>query len=141
MAGFQIPNDDDIIASINITPLVDIMLVLLIIFMLVSTVVDFSSIEINLPQAATGENAQKESIAIVVSKAGNYYVDGQAVDNLNHLVDLLIRKKSENPDLQAVISGDRKTYHENIVRIIDTVRKVGIHKFAINVEYLEDQSF
>ena len=57
VAGFQ-ENEDDIITSINITPLVDIMLVLLILFMLVSTITDFNSIDVELPQAATGKEAR-----------------------------------------------------------------------------------
>ncbi len=61
-------NDDEIITDINVTPLVDIMLVLLIIFMLVSTFVEINEIKVELPEAATGETANVKSLSISISK-------------------------------------------------------------------------
>ncbi len=63
-------SEDEIIAGINITPLVDIMLVLLIIFMLVSTISDFKSIKVELPHAATGSEIQTKSVSVMISKEG-----------------------------------------------------------------------
>ena len=131
-------NDDDIISGINITPLVDIMLVLLIIFMLVSTITDFTSIEIELPKAATGDQIKNESLSILISKTGDYYLSGNRMDSFEELKQNLREKKEANPEVQVIISADKKVYHEEIIRVIDAVRNLQIYKFAINVEPAEE---
>lgn len=131
-------DDDEIIADINITPLVDIMLVLLITFMLVSTLVDFSAINVELPKAATGEDAHIESVGIVVTKAGEYFVAGDLVGSLDGLKKILTEKKKHNPAVQAIISADKNVSHGHVVKVIDLVRKLDISKFAISVELAED---
>jgi biopolymer transport protein ExbD len=131
-------NDDEIMSDINITPLVDIMLVLLITFMLVSTLVDFSAINVELPKAATGEDAKIESIAIVVTKSGQYFVAGNPVDSFDELKAILTVKKEQNPQVQTVISADKNISHGHVVKIIDLVRKLGISKFAVSVELSDE---
>jgi biopolymer transport protein ExbD len=131
-------NDDDIISDINITPLVDIMLVLLITFMLVSTLVDFSAINVELPKAATGEDAEIESIAVVVTKAGRYFVAGNPVNSFDELRETLKSEKEQNPGIQTIISADKNVSHGHVVKIIDLVRKLDILKFSISVELSEE---
>ena len=131
-------NDDEIMADINITPLVDIMLVLLITFMLVSTLVDFSTIKVELPKAATGEDAEIKSTAVVVTKAGQYFVDGNLVNSFDELKAILKAKKEQNPQIQTVISADKNVSHGHLVKVIDLVRKLGISKFAVSVELSEE---
>jgi biopolymer transport protein ExbD len=130
--------DDDIISDINITPLVDIMLVLLITFMLVSTLVDFSAINVELPKAATGEDAEIESIAVVVTKAGRYFVAGNPVNSFDELRETLKSEKEQNPGIQTIISADKNVSHGHVVKIIDLVRKLDILKFSISVELSEE---
>ena len=129
---------DDIMAEINITPLEDIMLVLLIIFMLVSSIADYSAIKVELPKAATGEIAKTESVAVVINKAGEYFVAGNPVLSLEGLRRILADKKAENPDVQAVISADTHVSHGHVVKVIDLVRKSDISKFAVSVELSEE---
>lgn len=131
-------NDDEIMADINITPLVDIMLVLLITFMLVSTLVDFSTIKVELPKAATGEDAEIKSTAVVVTKAGQYFVDGNLVNSFDELKVILKAKKERNPQIQTVISADKNVSHGHVVKVIDLVRKLGISRFAVSVELSEE---
>lgn len=137
MANFS-QRDDEIISSINITPLVDIMLVLLIIFMLVSTIVDFKSIQIELPHAATGEEIHTKTVSVMISRDGEYYLAGKKMSSALELHEGLSEKKQEIPGVQVVISADKKTFHQEIVRVIDIVRKLNITGFAINVEYLNE---
>jgi biopolymer transport protein ExbD len=131
-------NDDDIISGINVTPLVDIMLVLLIIFMLVSTLTDFTSIKVELPHAATGDALHTETVSVMLSKEGGCYLSGKKIESVARLGAYLTDKKKENPDIQVIISADRKVYHEKVVEVIDLLRKIGIFKFAINVEILDE---
>ena len=75
MAGGANIDDDDEITGINVTPLVDIMLVLLIIFMVASNYIVKEAIEVNLPKAATGEemNTENKSIALILKKDGRLF--------------------------------------------------------------------
>jgi biopolymer transport protein ExbD len=131
--------DDEILAEINITPLVDIMLVLLITFMLVSSLVDSSAIKVELPKAATGEDAKIESISIVITKSGEYYLSGDPVTSFDELKQAVADKKRQNPDVQAIISADTNVSHGHVIKVIDLIRKLDISKFAISVELSEDE--
>jgi biopolymer transport protein ExbD len=131
-------DDEPIMSEINITPLVDIMLVLLIIFMMVSTIVDLSAISVELPKAATGENSKAESVSIAIAKDGNYFLSGKYVSTLDSLKQQLEIKKKQNPQVQAVISADKSVSHGKVVKIIDLIRKLNISKFAISVELSDD---
>jgi len=130
-------NNDDIISGINITPLVDIMLVLLIIFMLVSSIVDFHAIKVELPHAATGEEIKNKTVSVMISQNGDYYLDGKKMSSADDLRTNLTIRKQNNPDVQVAISADKKTFHEEVVRVIDMIRKLDIKSFAINVEQLD----
>ena len=133
---FSTDDGDDIIAGINITPLVDIMLVLLIIFMLVSSIVDVTAIDVELPKAATGDEAHTKTVSVLITKSGDYFMGDEKMASFDVLRARLAERKREDPHIQVAISADRKTYHEAVVRVIDMVRGLHIDRFAINVEYL-----
>lgn len=130
-------NDDDgEITGINVTPLVDVMLVLLIIFMVTSTYIVQQSIQVQLPKADTGENTVKtKNLAFVMDKSGNLFMDGNAT-TVEQLPGLIQTVRAENPEaqLQAMVAADKETQHGNVVKLIDAVRKLGITDLAINVE-------
>ncbi len=133
----QDPDGEDIMAQINIVPLVDIMLVLLITFMMVSTMVDFSAIQVDLPKAATAENAKEKSFSIVISKEGDYFISGEPVDSMADLKLGIERQRMRNPQIQAVISADRSVSHGEVIKVLDLVRKMKIARYAIGVELSE----
>lgn len=140
MAGGDLHDNEEngTISNINVTPLVDIMLVLLIIFMLVSSFIAREAIEVDLPHAATGKDIEKKTVSILVSKAGEYYISGRKMADISSLSDELKKEKSQNSELQVVIAADRMVYHGKVVDIIDLIRQLGIYNFAINVEYDEE---
>lgn len=140
MAGndFNGNENNGTISSINVTPLVDIMLVLLIIFMLVSSFVAREAIEVDLPHAATGKEIEKKTLSILVSKDGDYYISGKKTADIRSLADELKNEKAQNSEIQVVISADRTVQHGKVVDIIDLIRQIGIYNFAINVEYDEE---
>ncbi len=135
MAGNDHRNGDEIIASINVTPLVDIMLVLLIIFMLVSTFMLKEAIEVELPHAATSKEVNKKTVSIIISKAGEYFVGDSPMENFAALRDRMAAEKQDNPELQVIISADRQVLHGTVVEVIDMIRRLELYNFAINVEY------
>jgi biopolymer transport protein ExbD len=125
-------NDEDIISSINITPLVDIFLVLLIIFMITSSVIDQREIALQVPKAANaGQQAPKAS-GLVVDKDGNTYLDGQQLDTAS-IAAVLRGAVARDPEHQVLIGADRELQYQKVVDIIDLVRGAGITKYALKV--------
>ena len=125
-------NDEEIISSINITPLVDIFLVLLIIFMITSSVIDQREIALQVPKAANaGQQAPKAS-GLVVDKEGNTYLDGQKLDTAS-IAAVLRAAVARDPEHQVLIGADRELQYQNVVDVIDLVRGAGITKYALKV--------
>ena len=123
--GAQIDDEEDGITGINVTPLVDIMLVLLIIFMVASNYIVKESIEVNLPKAATGEETKdNNSIALVLKKDGRLFLNGEKTTKA-----LIAKKAAEvaKKDAKAVamIAADRGAAHGEVIRLIDLVRSNG----------------
>ena len=132
MAGKQTENEE-MITDINVTPLVDITLVLLIIFMVTATYIVTPSIKVELPKAANSEESSPSTIAIVITKDDRTFLNGEEV-SISVLVEKIKKAVELNPDVQAIISADRYVYHGRVVNIIDVVKGVGITKFAISIE-------
>jgi biopolymer transport protein ExbD len=132
MAG-SAQQDDGEITGINVTPLVDIMLVLLIIFMVTATYIVKEAIEIDLPKAAAGGESTNKTLAIVITREGKSYLDGVETTE-----EALIKKIEETPgkkeDMQALISADKEAMHGAVVRMLDLLKTQGVTKFAIEIE-------
>jgi biopolymer transport protein ExbD len=135
MAGTANNDDDDIISAINVTPLVDIVLVLLIVLMVTSSYLVNKSINVELPKAATGE-ATNPTLSISLDVAGKLYLDGQPTDE-PALQQRIRAAYQADPDVKAVISADGRVTHAQVVSIIDLLRMEKITKFAINTSPLE----
>lgn len=132
MAGIQNENDEGI-NEINVTPFVDVMLVLLVIFMVTANYIAHQSINIQLPKAATGADTATTSIAFALDKESKLYIDGKE-SRLDDIAAYVADKKKTGTPLNALISADEETAHGDVIRLIDTVRKNGVLDFAINVE-------
>ena len=130
------PNEDEggrMITDINVTPLVDIMLVLLIVFMVTTTYIVNPSIKVDLPKAATGSETAQTPLALSLDTAGTLYLNGQASDE-SALESFIKAELPKNADLQAVIAADKVVPHGTVVHLIDVVKRAGVRRFAINVE-------
>ena len=126
------------IADINVTPLVDITLVLLIIFMVTAPmIVNNPSIKVELPKAATGDETLKSTLALTLSRdpLGRYklYANGEKTDEpaVKAMIPDMLPK---NEDLQAIIAADRGIAYGDVVHIVDLVKSLGVHKFALNTQ-------
>ena len=132
MGGHQ-SNDEDVISGINVIPLVDIVLVVLIIFMLTATFITTPSIEVDLPQAASGDSAPVSELALVLDKDGTLYLNGKPADE-DGVRAFIQTELAGEKEVQAVIAADKAVPHGSVIGIIDLVRTEGVAKFAINVE-------
>jgi biopolymer transport protein TolR len=121
-----------IISEINVTPLVDIMLVLLIIFMVTTTYIVRDAIDVKLPEAATGEPRKVSLIAVTLDRKGAMALNGHP--STEHDIRAYIRaERRRGASMEAVIAADKDAAHGRVVRVIDLLRSEGVVKFAINV--------
>lgn len=132
MAGFSSGDDDDIIAGINVTPLVDIILVLLIIFMVTTSYIVKAQIDIDLPRAASGQSDVKETFALQIDAEGAFYINGEA-RTLEQIGAWAKAEKQRNPEVRAIIAADKKVEYEKVIELIDAIKTNGIEKFALNI--------
>lgn len=129
-------HDDDLIADINITPFVDIILVVLIIFMVTATTIVQSSIKVNLPEAASGEATESTSLGLTLLEDGRLLLDGERTDAEG--VKAAIREaKARGEEVVCLIAADKSVAHGRVVWLIDLVKSNGVAKFAINIDKSE----
>ncbi len=126
-------DDDDLITEINVTPLVDVVLVLLIIFMVTATHIVRAAIDVELPRAAHGGESVGTLLSVVVTKDGETYLGGALVRE-EELVARTREAVAKDPDTRAVVSADRAALHGSVVRAIDLLKGAGVAKFAIHIE-------
>ncbi len=132
MAGGSKFDDSEMITDINVTPLVDIMLVLLIIFMLTANLIIAPSIKVELPHAATGEGTVPSTLALTMTKDSQLYLNGKLTTEAE-VQAFIPHELVAHPDLQAIIAADGAVSHGQVVHLIDLVRALGVNKFALDV--------
>jgi biopolymer transport protein ExbD len=126
--------DDEVNATINTTPLVDVMLVLLIIFLITIPVVT-QSIAMSLPKETNlARQTRPENIEISVSKEGDVYWNAQPVADNATLVDKLKAVAVLNPQPEVHIRGDEKARYESVGRVVLACQRAGILKISFVTE-------
>jgi biopolymer transport protein ExbD len=136
MGGSANQNDDEMITAINVTPLVDIVLVLLIVLMVTSSYLVNKAINVELPKAATGETTTP-TMSISIDVEGKLYLDGSPTD-LTELQTRVRTAYQKDPEVKAIISADGRVKHAEVVSVIDLLRREKVTKFAINTSPLEE---
>ena len=129
----KVSDHDEAIAEINVVPLVDIILVVLIIFMVTAPMIMKPSINVNLPKTASGEKTTATQLAITMTADGKVMLNGSMAD------DKMIGEKAKeefakNPEIQAIISADKDVAHGRVMTIIDLVKLAGVKKFAFSID-------
>jgi biopolymer transport protein ExbD len=132
MAGTGKNDDDGLIAGINVTPLVDVTLVLLIIFMVTAKIIVSQGMPMDLPKATTGE-ALQTIFSVELSVDGRARVDSEAVANDEAIGPLAKTAFSRNKELRAVIRADKKVEHGRVIHVLDLLKRSGIAKIAFAV--------
>lgn len=133
MAGSSNQSPGGMISGINMTPLVDIMLVLLIIFLVTAKLASSPPMAVPLkPHSATGEGIQVV-FAVSLARDGEALVNGQPVANDEAILPLAKAERAEHPDVRAVIQADGKIFHERVVHVLDLLSQAGIAQVAFSV--------
>ena len=132
MAG-PVDNDNEVIASINMIPFIDIALVLLIIFLVTSSYIVSSSIQVDLPGAASGAETAPSTVSVAVEASGALYLNGQAISR-DGLLAALRAEVAADPSTQAIIAGDRGAEYGQVVDVLDLVIQAGMRSYQLNIE-------
>jgi biopolymer transport protein ExbD len=132
MAGTGDFDDEGEITGINVTPLVDITLVLLIIFMVTTSVItDVEGMRVAKPEAASGTKLEHASILLACHKDGTILVEGTPETEDTVIIDRIATKLVEEPELQGIVQCDEKADVGTMVHLIDLLRLAGVKKYAI----------
>src|SRR6266481_6514568 len=132
MANMSQNDVDEGIVGINVTPLVDITLVLLIIFMVVAKMVVSQSVPLDLPKAASGTDVQVV-FALELYANGEITVDQKKVPNDDALFPLAREAHAKSADLRAVIKADGTVQHQRVIHVLDLLKQSGVSKIAFGV--------
>ena len=131
-------DNDEGINEINITPFVDVVLVLLVIFMVTAPAMIKESLKVNLPKTLTSDVAPKsESIGIAITKEGQVLLNGKLMGSDSLQLELS-RFAKEAPMTNFLISADTDARHGDVVKMIDRLKKNNLNRFALQVEKIKE---
>lgn len=132
--GVHLPGDEEtdgeIIAEINITPLTDVFLVLLIIFMVTSSVIANTGKNVKLPEAQQASSTPPQAVNVTISTDGTIQVDGQAVrrEALRAAIEAAL---AQTEDKQVILRGDKDIVYGEAVYVLDQAQLAGAEGFAL----------
>ena len=134
MAAKTDGNDSGTIAEINIVPLVDIVLVVLIIFMVAAPLVMQPKIDITLPKSSSTDiDKSKKPLKITVGGQGEIFIDNKQI-SIEDLRDASLQEVQKNPEVSAILVADKTVTLEMVTEIIDTVKSQGLKKVAFSIQ-------
>jgi biopolymer transport protein ExbD len=133
MAGGASREADDAITGINVTPLVDITLVLLIIFMVTTKIVLNQTLPLDLPKAATGTSDVQTVFSILLAADGRTVVDSAQIANDEAILPLARTAQAAHPELRAVIKADSAVTHGRVIHVLDLLKQAHVSKIAFGV--------
>jgi biopolymer transport protein ExbD len=133
MAGFTSNKPSAPITGINVTPLVDITLVLLIIFMVTAKLVVSRAMPMDLPKAATGGEVQ-QIFSLSLRSDGTTYIDGVAAARDQDVLGRARESLARHPDLRAVVEADGTVQHSRVMHALDILRQAGLARVAFGVQ-------
>jgi biopolymer transport protein ExbD len=134
--GASLYDDDDAtpaITDINVTPFVDVVLVLLVVFMVTAKLIVARGVDIDKPKAATGGEVQS-TLRVSVSQDGQLYVNGDKFDDDAKAIERIKQIAATTSKPKAIIAGDRKSAYGGVMRAIDLVQQAGVTAIALENE-------
>lgn len=135
--GFSSSGGEEGIHEINITPFVDVVLVLLVIFMVTTPLIVKESLKIELPKSTESDGGTPSEVGIGINKDNQVLLNGELIS-----ISDLQKALSARPDKEittALISADKEARHGAIIEVINAIKKAGLDKFAFQIEKLIDE--
>ena len=122
------PQDEE--TEINITPMLDVVFIMLIFFIVTASFVKEAGIDVNRPDAQTAVKKEKANILIAISENGEIWINRRRVD-IRAVRANIERLHAENPQGSVVIQADKKSYTDTLVQVMDAARQAGVYNVAI----------
>jgi len=124
------------ITEINITPLTDVFMVLLVIFMVAAPMMIQSAIRVDLPQVSREGPSPEAGILVTLTRKNQIYLDDQLVPEpqLEHLKHWVAGKLAKNPNRRVIVNGDRSVLHGQYIEVVDAVQQAGAKFIGMGVE-------
>lgn len=119
--------------EINITPMLDVVFIMLIFFIVTATFVKETGIDVNKPEAPTAEVKSRANILIAIDSNDNIWIDQRRVDP-RAVRPNIERLHAENPQGSVVIQADKKSTNEMLVTVMDAARQAGVYNIALAAE-------
>ena len=140
MAGFAgNRNGDGLMSDINVTPFVDVSLVLLIIFMATSAIIIRAALEVDVPVAANATSKEEPTIRSIILKSdGSLAMDGKPVTR-EGLAAALEKDRSKSPRTRAIVSAGGRHAYQAVIDLIDLLQGAGVSAIALNTKYKEEE--
>ena len=120
-------------STLDLTPMLDIVFIMLIFFIVTTSFIKESGIEVNRPNAETAERDQKGNILVAISENNEYIIDRRKVD-LRAIRPNIIRLKAENPEGSVIIQADKASQTGLLVEAMDQIRLAGVQEISIAAE-------
>ena len=119
--------------EINITPMLDVVFILLIFFIVTANFIKEPGLEVNRPDSETAEPTENAAILIAVGNAGEIYMDGRRIDKRQVKANV-VRLLAENPQGSLVIQADEKATADTIMAVMDGAREAGVYNISLASE-------
>lgn len=130
---FSGSDENDTITDINITPMVDITLVLLIIFMVTATFISEQALKVHLPKVATREEAPSPAITVTLGPHGELRIMRQPID-LEGLTSQMEVEVRTNPSVKVLVKADTDISYGKLAEVLDAIKKAGVKQVALSME-------
>ena len=119
--------------EINITPMLDVVFILLIFFIVTANFIKEPGLEVNRPDSETAEPTENAAILIAVGNAGEIYMDGRRIDKRQVKANV-VRLLAENPQGSVVIQADEQAIADTIIKVMDGAREAGVYNISLASE-------
>lgn len=128
----NIKSNDEVVAEINVTPFIDVVLVLLVALMITSTAIVHAAVKVELPKAASATDAMSSSINVTVTADGTCLVNGTPSDE-RQLAAAFEVERAAHSEVVAVVAADKRVPYEAVARVIDIAKLHGATGIALNL--------
>ena len=123
-------------AEVDLTPMLDVVFIMLIFFIVTASFVKEAGIEVNRPSAATAERKERGNILVAISENGQIWINKRQVDPRAVRANIE-RMHAENPQGAVVIQADEESRNALLVQVMDAARLAGVHEVSIAAEILQ----
>jgi biopolymer transport protein ExbD len=130
MRNFMQVNNEEEESSVDITPMLDVVFIMLIFFIVTATFVKESGIDIDKPSAATAIVQEKASILVAIDANNEVWINRRQVD-LRSVRSIIERLHAENPKGTVVIQADKESINDTLVQVMDASRRAGVYNIAL----------